>query len=136
MNRPAILPTQLTASPESNAKPVLSRSAATIYVHTSRQVDVAILDEIGRVLRENGYNVRETRLTSSGTRGDVRFFFGDDQYAAEKVKALVQTELGKRGYTIPLQILQRDGRKFQFATPGNIEVWLPPLPHAQELAHG
>jgi hypothetical protein len=66
----------------------------------------------------------------------VRFFFGGDQYAAEKVKALVQTELGKRGYAVPLQILQRDGKKFQFAAPGNIEVWLPPLHHSQASGQG
>ena len=130
------LPTEITTPLETNRKPEANRPAATVYVHTSRQVDLAILDEIGEVLRENGYNVQETRLARNGTRGDVRFFFGGDQYAAEKVKALVQTELGKRGYAVPLQILQRDGKKFQFAAPGNIEVWLPPLHHSQASGQG
>ena len=130
------LPREIATPLETNRKPEASRPAATVYVHTSRQVDFAILDEIGEVLRENGYNVQETRLTPNGTRGDVRFFFGGDQYAAQKVKTLVQTELGKRGYVVPLQMMQRDGKKFQFAAPGNIEVWLPPLHHSQASGQG
>jgi hypothetical protein len=28
-----------------------------------------------------------------------------------------------------LRLLERDGRNFEFAAPGKIEVWLPPLSH-------
>jgi hypothetical protein len=61
----------------------------------------------------------------------VRFFFARDREDAERVKSLVQSELGKRGYSLSLQLLQRDGKKFENAAPGKIEVWLPPLAHAQ-----
>jgi hypothetical protein len=37
-------------------------------------------------------------------------------------------ELRRLGYRISLDVLERDGDKFQFAAPGKIEVWVPPLP--------
>jgi hypothetical protein len=44
------------------------------------------------------------------------------------VKSIVELELRRLGYRISLDVLERDGKKFQFAAPGKIEVWIPPLP--------
>ena len=73
------------------------------------------------------YVARDTRFTRNSTQGDVRFFFAGDRRAAERVKSVVEAELQTRGYSRRLQLLERDGRKFRFAAPGKIEVWLPPL---------
>jgi general secretion pathway protein A len=102
--------------------------AAKVFLHTSKQGDRSILEEVGDALRVKGYTIPETRLSSSRTQGDVRFFFSQDRRNAESVKSIVESELGRLGYRLSLEVLERDGKKFQFAAPGKIEVWIPPLP--------
>jgi general secretion pathway protein A len=104
---------------------------AKVFLHTSKEGDRFILEEIGATLRVKGYTIPETRLSSSRTQGDVRFFFSQDRRDAESVKSIVESELGRLGYRISLEVLERDGRKFQFAAPGKIEVWIPPLPKSR-----
>jgi general secretion pathway protein A len=101
---------------------------AKVFLHTSKEGDRSILEEIGDALRIKGYTIPDTRLSSSRTQGDVRFFFSQDRADAESVKSIVEAELGRLGYRISLDVLERDGKKFQFAAPGKIEVWMPPLP--------
>jgi general secretion pathway protein A len=101
---------------------------AKVFLHTSKEGDRPILEGIGDVLRLKGYTIPETRLSSSRTQGDVRFFFSQDRPAAERVKLVVEAELTGLGFPITLQLLERDGKQFQFAAPGKIEVWIPPLP--------
>jgi hypothetical protein len=104
---------------------------AKVYMHTSEQEDRSILQGIGNVLRVRGYTIPETRLSSSRTQGDVRFFFPQDRPAAERVKSVVESEITGLGFSITLQLLERDRRQFQFAAPGKIEVWIPPLPKSK-----
>ncbi len=104
---------------------------AKVFLHTLKEGDRSILEEIGDALRVKGYTIPETRLSSSRTQGDVRFFFSQDRLDAEKVKSIVELELRRLGYRISLDVLERDGKKFQFAAPGKIEVWIPPLPKSR-----
>ena len=104
---------------------------AKVFLHTSKESDRSILAEIGDVLRVKGYTIPETRLSSSRTQGDVRFFFSQDRLDAEKVKSIVELELRRLGYRVSFEVLERDGKKFQFAAPGKIEVWIPPLPESR-----
>jgi hypothetical protein len=126
-------PIQMLVPSERATTPVSHQSAPIVYVHTSEERDRFVLEEIGNVLRFNGYTVRDTRFTPNKTQGDVRFFFTRDRRAAERVMSVVQSELAKRGYSVSLQLMERDGKKFQFAAPGKIELWLPPLPHLRQL---
>jgi general secretion pathway protein A len=126
-------PIQMLAPPERVTTPVSQQSAPIVYLHTSEVRDRFVLEEIGNILRVKGYTVRDTRFTRNKTQGDVRFFFPRDRGDAERVKSVVQSELAKRGYSVSLQLMERDGKKFQFAVPGKIELWLPPLPHLWQL---
>ena len=99
-----------------------------VFLHTSDERDRSVLEEIGDALRVKGYTIPETRLSSSRTQGDIRFFFSQDRRDAESLKSIVELELRRLGYRISLDVLERDGNKFQFAAPGKIEVWIPPLP--------
>ena len=115
-------------SPKTEAAALKSDEiGAKVFLHTSKEGDRAILQEIGVALRGKGYTIPETRLSSSKTQGDVRFFFSQDRLYAEKVKSIVESELGRLGYQISLDVLERDGKRFQFAAPGKLEVWIPPL---------
>jgi general secretion pathway protein A len=105
----------------------VERPGELVYLHTSQRDDFPALEDIGAVLRNEGYVVRDTRFTRNSTQGDVRFFFSGDRRAAERVKSVLEAQLQSRGYPRRLQLLERDGRKFRFAAPGKIEVWLPPL---------
>jgi general secretion pathway protein A len=99
-----------------------------VFLHTSDERDRSVLEEIGDALRVKGYTIPETRFSLSRTQGDIRFFFSQDRSDAESVKSIVESEFGRLGYRISLEVLERDGNKFQFAAPGKIEVWIPPLP--------
>jgi hypothetical protein len=118
------------ASPQPESRTAAARQGGLVYLHTSQPEDLRALEDISSVLRSEGYIVRDTRFTSNTTRGDVRFFFAGDRRAAERVKSVVEQQLQTRGYSRRLQLLERDGRKFRFAAPGKIEVWLPPLSQA------
>jgi hypothetical protein len=102
-----------------------------VYMHVAEERNWQVLESIGGALRENGYSVPVTRYGASGTQGDVRFFFVQDRRQAERVKFLVEAELGSAGYPVSLELVERDGRQSEFAAPGKIEVWLPPLRNAE-----
>jgi hypothetical protein len=106
-----------------------ARSGELVYLHTTEPEDFRAVEDIGAVLRREGYIVGETIFTRNNTEGDVRFFFASDRQAAQRVKSVVEAELLSHGYSQRLQILERDGRKFRFAAPRKIEVWLPRLSH-------
>jgi hypothetical protein len=93
-----------------------------VYLHTTEPEDFRAIEGTGAVLRSAGYVVGDTIFTRNNTQGDV-FFFAADRRAAECVKSVVEAELQTCGYPRPLQL--RDGRKFRFAAPRKIEVWLP-----------
>src|SRR5262245_46269867 len=80
---------------------------AKVFLHTSKEGDRPILEEIGVALRVKGYTIPETRLSASRTQGDVRYFFSQDRPAAEQVKSVVEAELTGLGFPITLQVLER-----------------------------
>ena len=109
------------------------RGTARVFVHTPEHADRPVITQIAKALQAAGYELPDPRIADGRTGGDVRFFFPGDRREANTVKFLVETELRKRGFAISLQLLERDGRKFQHAAPGKIEVWLPPLPDRSNL---
>jgi general secretion pathway protein A len=106
---------------------------ARVFVHTPEDADRPVITQIAKALQAAGYELPDPRIADGRTGGDVRFFFPGDRREANTVKFLVETELRKRGFAISLKLLERDGRKFQHAAPGKIEVWLPPLPDRSNL---
>jgi type II secretory pathway predicted ATPase ExeA len=103
------------------------RGVPRVFVHTPTRRDRPVIEEVGKALHAAGYDLPDTRVAAGKTDGDVRFFFPDDRQEANEIKTLVEGELRKHGYPVSLQLLERDGRKFQYAAPGKIEVWLPSL---------
>jgi general secretion pathway protein A len=103
------------------------RGSARVFVHTPEYADRPMIAQIAKSLQAAGYELPDPRIANGRTGGDVRFFFPGDRREANTVKFLIEAELRKRGLPISLQLLERDGRKFQHAAPGKIEVWLPPL---------
>jgi general secretion pathway protein A len=114
-------------SPAPTETPPDFREGARVFVHTPTYRDRPVIEEVGKALHAAGYELPDTRVAAGKTGGDVRFFFPGDRREANTVKFLIEAELRKRGFPISLQLLERDGRKFQHAAPGKIEVWLPPL---------
>ena len=100
---------------------------ARVFVHTPNYRNEPIIKELGKALETAGYETPEVRIATGRTGGDVRFFFPSDRREANTLKFFVEAELRKRGFPVSLQLLERDGKKFQHAAPGKIEVWLPPL---------
>jgi general secretion pathway protein A len=109
------------------------QGSARVFVHTPEHADRPVISQIAKTLQTAGYELPNPRMVNGRTRGDVRFFFPGDRREANTVKFLVESELRKRGFPISLQLLERDGRKFQHAAPGKIEVWLPPLPEQSRV---
>jgi hypothetical protein len=120
------------SSPAESSEPQKQdQTDPVVYVHVSQERDWLLLEDIGAALRDNGYSVPVTRYARERTQGDVRCFFLQDRREAERIKSVVESELGRRGYPMSLELLERDGKRFEFAAPGKIEVWLPPLRSAQ-----
>src|SRR5262245_13709435 len=71
------IPQKIVEAPQKAALASLKTSelGAKVFLHTSKESDRSILEEIGDALRVKGYTIPETRLSSSRTQGDVRFFF-------------------------------------------------------------
>ncbi|HUC99630.1 MAG TPA: hypothetical protein VMR88_14170, partial [Candidatus Polarisedimenticolaceae bacterium] len=109
------------------------RGNARIFVHTPEHADRPVITQIGKALQAAGYELPDPRIANGRTGGDVRFFFPGDRREANTIKFLVEAELRRRGFPISLQLLERDGRRFQDAAPGKIEVWLPPLPEQSRV---
>lgn len=103
------------------------QGSGRVFVHTPEHADRPVITQIAKTLQAAGYELPAPRIANGNTRGDVRFFFPGDRREANTVKFLIEAELRKLGFPISLQLLERDGRKFQHAAPGKIEVWLPPL---------
>jgi general secretion pathway protein A len=103
------------------------RGSARVFVHTPEYADRPVITQIAKALQAAGYELPDPRIANGKTGGDVRFFFPDDRREANTIKFLIEAELRRHGFPISLQLLERDGRKFQHAAPGKIEVWLPPL---------
>ena len=103
------------------------RGSARVFVHTPEYADRPVIVQVAKTLQAAGYELPDPRIANGRTGGDVRYFFPGDRREANTVKFLIEAELRKRGFPISLQLLERDGRKFQHAAPGKIEVWLPPL---------
>ena len=114
-------------SPAPAETPSDLRGVPRVFVHTPTYRDRPVIEEVGKALYAAGYDLPDTRVAAGKTGGDVRFFFPGDRREANEIKALIEGELRKHGYPVSLQLLERDGRKFQYAAPGKIEVWLPPL---------
>lgn len=114
--------------------PKIARGDARVFVHTPTERDQPVIKEVGKALQAAGYELPDTRIAAGKTAGDVRFFFPDDRREADRIKSLVEAELRRRGFPVSLQLLERDGRKFQYAAPGKIEVWLPPLANQSSVS--
>ena len=121
-------------SPVPSHTPTALPGVARVFVHTPTYRDRPVIDEVGKALHAAGYEFPDTRIAAGKTAGDVRFFFPGDRREADKIKALIEGELRKHGYPVSLQLLERDGRKFQYAAPGKIEVWLPPLTNLSKVS--
>ena len=126
----------LPAAPIAERKPKASPRDARVFVHVVKRQDRPVVDEVGNALRAAGYEIPDTRVVNGKTEGDVRFFFPQDRDEANKVRSAVEAELKKHGYQLALQLLERDGKRFQYATPGKIEVWLPPLSSGSAVGQG
>ena len=107
--------------------PTALRGVPRVFVHTPTYRDRPVIEEVGKALHAAGYDLPDTRVAAGKTDGDVRFFFPGDRREANEIKSLIEGELRKHGFSVSLQLLERDGRKFQHAAPGKIEVWLPSL---------
>jgi general secretion pathway protein A len=111
-----------------------ARGNARVFVHSANYRNESVIKEIGKALQAAGYETSEMRVATGRTAGDVRFFFPRDRREANTIKFLVEAELRKRGFPVSLQLLERDGRKFQHAAPGKIEVWIPSLSDQSKMS--
>jgi general secretion pathway protein A len=120
--------------PAPSETPADLRGVPRVFMHTPTYRDRPVIEEVGKALHAAGYDLPETRVAAGKTDGDVRFFFPGDRREANEIKSLIEGELRKHGFSISLQLLERDGRKFQYAAPGKIEVWLPSLANLSKVS--
>jgi hypothetical protein len=99
------------------------RSSVTLNISSASDRDAA--DTVAKVLDPNTFDVQVSERPSQSSRGDVRFYFREDERAAEQVRQAVESVIAERGYNVRLEL-----RFLSTKDPvarGTIEVWLPPL---------
>ncbi len=108
-------------------KPDTASVPARIFLHYQDAKDENTLDGISRALSAQGYAAPRKQKVTQPTSGDIRYFYPEDQAAAEKIKQTVQRNLQQQGIkqNLELTFLSSSAAK---APRGQIEVWLPPLP--------
>ena len=104
-----------------------------VYVHYVDEIDVDRVKELRKALATTlkPATMAAAERVTSGSSGDVRYFFSEDEAFAKKVLGSTELLLAKQGTRIDLKLLRRDAKGYSRAKPGAVEVWLPALTMAQ-----
>jgi tetratricopeptide (TPR) repeat protein len=120
--------TQLAARSrlEQLGKVAAARSRRTrVYLHISSEQDRAVAAGLAEALDSKAFDVQGVELMHRSSRADVRYFFQEDEGAAEDVRLSVERLIAARGYNVRFEsrLLATEAP----VKPGTLEVWLPPL---------
>jgi tetratricopeptide (TPR) repeat protein len=120
--------TQLAARSrlEQLGKVVTSTSQRTrVFLHIGSEQDRPVAKELAKALEEANFDVQGIELVRVPLRGDIRYYFREDERAAENVRLTAESLVAARGYNVRLEsrfLATKDPVK-----PGTVELWLPPL---------
>jgi tetratricopeptide (TPR) repeat protein len=96
-----------------------------VYLHISSDSDRAVAETVAKTLGTNAFDVQGIELTPQSSRGDVRYYFKEDERGAEQVRRSAESVIAERGYNVQLEL--RFLATKETVKAGTIEVWLPPL---------
>ena len=117
-----------TAPPPTRPDPTPATLAGRVFIHTPDMPDGPLIGELAAALKTRGFEVPDPRPVKPGlSTGDVRFFYPQDRATAMAIKQTIEQALARRGVTLTMAVLERDGSKFPASAPGKLEVWLPSL---------
>lgn len=131
---------RLQALQPAGTQPVTKGPTGPTRAHLmlAQQADAPLAQPLGLALERAGLTVPKSKAGSfvweqvraAGTRGDVRYFFREDQEIAQRARSAAQDALAAQGIDLPLtlQLVEPD----KVAAPrevlrGRAEVWLPPV---------
>jgi tetratricopeptide (TPR) repeat protein len=120
--------TQLAARSrlEQLGKVVTASSQKTrVFLHIAAEQDREVAEQLSKALDPEAFEVQGIELVRLSSRGDVRYYFREDERAAENVRVAAESLVAARGYNVRLEsrfLSTKDPVK-----PGTVEVWLPRL---------
>jgi hypothetical protein len=103
-----------------------------VYVQYMDTTDLAVVRRIVESLKAVGWRVMGPERRSEPTRGDVRFFYREDQRRASQLLSDAELAAAKQGIQINLTRIYLAKRN---APHGQLEVWLPPLTTGQQAGY-
>jgi tetratricopeptide (TPR) repeat protein len=102
------------------AAPTVTR----VFVQITDARDRDAADALRTELAAQKYDTPEAELTTISAAGDVRYFFKEDERAAQEVRAIAEYIIAARGHNVRLPTRYLVGEN---ARRGTIELWLPSL---------
>jgi tetratricopeptide (TPR) repeat protein/energy-coupling factor transporter ATP-binding protein EcfA2 len=105
---------------------VATRRIVRVFLHIADENDRPLLQMVSATLAENGFKVEGIQQVVQATKGDIRYFYQEDEAQAGYVKQLAEGALNSAGVNIRLTPI------FVSSIPkkpeqGTIEVWVPSL---------
>lgn len=100
---------------------------AEMFVHFADPGDAAVMDEIATVLRKEGYSVPKPQQLEVRSRGDVRYFFREDEKTAIQLQQAIEAALARQGYNLRLEVRYVNAKGLEGARQNRLEAWLPSL---------
>jgi len=130
--------------PEGTKVAAAPRASSQAFLQISLPADGPLAQPLGIALERAGVSVPKLKggdyaweVVPTGTaRGDVRYFFREDQEAAQRARVAAQDALAAQGIDLTLALLYIDPAKVPVARraqSGQLEVWLPPVAKLQGL---
>jgi tetratricopeptide (TPR) repeat protein len=98
-----------------------------LYLSFADQTDQEVVNRLTQKLLNKGVAMRDVRFEKMRTKGEVQFFFRQDEKRAFEAKSITESALAEEGISVRLEIIYRDAKERPGRKPGDIEVWLPPL---------
>jgi tetratricopeptide (TPR) repeat protein len=102
------------------------RVAGQVHIQFTDAADEPIAELLRSALQNEGLRVPKIQLAKEPKAGEIRYYQAEDLENAARAKRIVELELAKRRYLVPLELKLIEAKQGN-AIGGLIEVWLPQL---------
>jgi hypothetical protein len=107
-------------------KPAAKQQTQVFFQYADARDERAVA-QLMAALKAPVYAIEPAQLVKANSGAQVRFFFPEDQAAANDLRDRIQRQLAAQGFVLRISAQRLDVSRFPSAKAGRIEVWLPSL---------
>ena len=82
---------------------------------------------VAEAVRRAGYVAPAPETREVRSRGDVRYFFREDEKTAIALQQVVESALASEGFNMRLEVRYVDAKTLPNARQNRLEAWIPSL---------